>query len=247
LKKLCRSAEGALPFTEVEPPPLSSERTEALFLKGFPMKIYPVIHVECESQTLRNARLIVEAGCEGFFLINGGRNLSLIYKAVRQMYPNKFIGVNILGEPLNRLASAVIAYRGISGVWTDQFPDPESEFSRVRNRLEDKPKWFASVCFKTQNEVPFDKIREHVERANPVPDVLVTSGPGTGRAADPRRVEEIKKWAIKPIGLASGVSPENVKSYKGLVDYVLVATGISKSWTEIDPEKLDCLMENVRK
>ena len=49
-----------------------------------------------------------------------------------------------------------------------------------------------------------------------------------------------------PLALASGVTPENVTDYLPFVDCFLVATGISKSFTELDPAKVTGLVENVR-
>ncbi|MCD8309993.1 MAG: hypothetical protein LUB83_02070 [Prevotellaceae bacterium] len=48
------------------------------------------------------------------------------------------------------------------------------------------------------------------------------------------------------LAIASGITPQNVTDYLPYVDYYLVATGISDSFTEINPDKLRQLLANVK-
>jgi predicted TIM-barrel enzyme len=48
-----------------------------------------------------------------------------------------------------------------------------------------------------------------------------------------------------PLAIASGIAPENIRRYLPHADAFLVATGISRSFTELDPEKLETLMRHV--
>ena len=48
-----------------------------------------------------------------------------------------------------------------------------------------------------------------------------------------------------PLGIASGITPENVSEYLDIADCFLVATGISTSFTELDPVRVRALMEFV--
>jgi predicted TIM-barrel enzyme len=48
-----------------------------------------------------------------------------------------------------------------------------------------------------------------------------------------------------PLAIASGITPENIRRYLPHADAFLVATGISRSFTELDPEKLKTLMRHV--
>jgi predicted TIM-barrel enzyme len=73
-------------------------------------------------------------------------------------------------------------------------------------------------------------------------DVVTTSGDGTGIAADIKKVSDMKSY-IKdtPLGIASGITIENVDQYLPYVDAFLVATGISKTFTELDADKVKSL------
>ena len=58
--------------------------------------LLPVIHVESESQALRNAVLAREGGCDGVFLINhdiSAAELLTIHKAVVKQLPDWWVGV----------------------------------------------------------------------------------------------------------------------------------------------------------
>ncbi len=75
-------------------------------------------------------------------------------------------------------------------------------------------------------------------------DVCTTSGPGTGMAASIDKIANIR-GAIgpdKPLAIASGVSAENIGSYKEYIDYALVSTSITGSGEMIDPKKLELLV-----
>ena len=48
-----------------------------------------------------------------------------------------------------------------------------------------------------------------------------------------------------PLAIASGITPENVADYLDVADCFLVATGISRSFTELDPAKVRSLSEQV--
>ena len=77
-------------------------------------------------------------------------------------------------------------------------------------------------------------------------DVITTSGPGTGQAAEPAKIAAIRAGAgDHPMALASGVTPENVDDYLPWVDAYLVATGISRDFEHLDPARTRALVERV--
>lgn len=49
-----------------------------------------------------------------------------------------------------------------------------------------------------------------------------------------------------PLAIASGITPENVADYLPHADSFLVATGISRSFTELDPVRVQALVDQVR-
>ena len=78
-------------------------------------------------------------------------------------------------------------------------------------------------------------------------DVICTSGPGTGHAADVEKVISLRAGLLGGLGdhamaLASGVTPENVRSYLPYVQAFLVGTGIEKTLGVFDPAKIEALL-----
>ena len=105
--------------------------------------------------------------------------------------------------------------------------------------------YFGGVAFKYQRAV------EDLERAASLAakymDVVTTSGPGTGKAATRDKIKAMKRaLADTPLAIASGVTPENVVDYLDFADPFLVATGISRSWSHLDPVLVRALVETVR-
>jgi predicted TIM-barrel enzyme len=78
-------------------------------------------------------------------------------------------------------------------------------------------------------------------------DVVCTSGPGTGKAADVSKVVAMREavGTAGAIALASGVTAENVSIYLPYVDAFLVGTGIEARFGVLDPAKLAALLAAV--
>lgn len=69
-------------------------------------------------------------------------------------------------------------------------------------------------------------------------DAVTTSGPGTGYAADIEKIRRMKQaLGNTPLAIASGITPENIVNYLPHADCFLVATEISRNFTELDPVK----------
>ena len=70
-------------------------------------------------------------------------------------------------------------------------------------------------------------------------DVATTSGVGTGKAANIDKIKLIREYLGKhPMAIASGVSANNVDDYKGIADYLLVASSITTFGEIIVKDKL---------
>ena len=105
--------------------------------------------------------------------------------------------------------------------------------------------YFGGVAFKYQRQV------EDLERAAKISrtylDVVTTSGPGTGRSASPDKILAMKGALGEcPLAIASGITPQNIHSYLDHADCFLAATGISKSFTELDAQLVRELVTTVR-
>lgn len=217
--------------------------------------ILPVVHVESEEQARRNSELAADAGCDGVFLINhfsDHEHLLSIHAAVARSMPGYWVGVNCLGLHPGRVFEVVTP--AVGGVWADN--------AEIDERTQEQPAaekiaaarqasgwdglYFGGVAFKYQRSV------EELERAASLVasgymDVVTTSGPGTGLAAERDKITRLRsRLGARPLAIASGITPENVADYLDVADCFLVATGISRSFTELDPARTAELVKRVR-
>jgi hypothetical protein len=216
--------------------------------------ILPVIHVEWQDQALRNARIARQAGCDGVFLINhaGDHNdLLAIHQAVHVEFPDWWIGVNCLD--LQPLQVFDVVNERVAGIWVDNAgineEAEEQEFAEKVATARTKSGWpglyFGGVAFKYQR--PVIDLARAATLATGYMDVVTTSGSGTGQPAHVDKIRTMKE-AIGdfPLAIASGISLENVDHYVGIADCFLVATGISKSWIDLDLERVAQLVRRAR-
>ena len=215
--------------------------------------VLPVIHVESAAQALRNAKIAREAGCHGVFLINhfiDGPALLEISGQVVDAFPDWWVGVNCLGQKPEEVVARIDPR--VSGIWADNAGINEYETSqpaaeKFRQACQDQ-RWnglyFGGVAFKYQREV------KELEQAGRIAaqhiDVVTTSGPGTGKSAPRAKIAALKRGlGESPLAIASGITPENVTDYLDLATCFLVATGISSSFTELDPARVKALIKAV--
>lgn len=216
--------------------------------------ILPVIHVESLEQALRNTKIARDAGSDGVFLINHGmadEALLAVHDAVADAHPGWWVGVNCLGLSPEQVFAVVSPKVG--GVWIDnagieegQEDQPYAErVSAVRQSRALGCLYFGGVAFKYQRHV--DDLEAACRVAARYMDVVTTSGPGTGHAADVEKIRRMKQALDgTPLAIASGITPENVADYLPYADSFLVATGISRSFTELDPVRVRALVERAR-
>lgn len=79
-------------------------------------------------------------------------------------------------------------------------------------------------------------------------DVITTSGPGTGYAADPTKIATIRAAiADSPLAVASGIAAENIADNLPCADCFLAASGISRTFDELAPSAVSRLVAHVRR
>lgn len=204
-------------------------------------EIIPVIHMLDYHQVVVNVNTCLECGIEKVFIINHqvseSRLLTCAYK-VKEENPKLWVGVNLLNVPILRAVKHTYANRGdsnnplIDGLWCD-----ETMFDRCNVERKFKGMLFTGVAFKYQPQ-PSD-LKEACRRAKLSTDVATTSGPGTGEPADVEKIKLMRKYlGDHPMAIASGVSVENIDNYKGLANYLLVASSITDHNEMIIKEKL---------
>ena len=216
--------------------------------------VLPVIHVRDADQALRNAHIAASAGCDGVFLINHGistQSLLEIEAEVSSQMTDLWTGVNLLGTAPEDVFGKLAP--GVGGVWTDnarirenQESQPDAESIRhSRNNSGWSGLYFGGVAFKYQRSV--EDLGAAARIASEFMDVVTTSGPGTGMAADLKKIETMKRsLEDSPLAIASGITPSNVDQFLPFADCLLVATGISASWDELDPALVADLLARVR-
>lgn len=203
-------------------------------------ELIPVIHMINQNQVFTNVKTCVESGVEKVFLINHQTTSEELIKCallVKERYPDLWVGVNML----DKYAEDAILYDfNLDGLWCDQTIDLESyKHRKFKGML------FAGLAFKYQPQ-PKD-IELACQESILTSDVSTTSGPGTGKAAGLAKIIELRKYlGDHPMAIASGVDVNNVDLYKGLTNYLLVASSITSRSEIIDKDKLVELLEKLK-
>jgi hypothetical protein len=216
--------------------------------------LLPVIHVESAHQARSNTDLARQAGADGVFLINhysDCEDLLAIHAKVSEDHPDWWIGVNCLDLDPPQIFEFVSGQ--VSGIWVDHAGIDErkdeqplaEEAAAARERSGWAGLYFGGVAFKYQR--PVEDLTRAARLAARYMDVVTTSGPGTGIAAAREKIVAMKEAVGGfPLAIASGITPENVGDYLDVADCFLVATGISRSFTDLDLDKVCMLIEQVR-
>lgn len=211
--------------------------------------VIPVIHVLNKQQVFYNIETCLSLDINQIFLIDHSnysdpQDLINLGLEVKSEYPNIWCGINPLGVSTDIALSIPELNKGISGLWCDA---ALSEKNVIENRVF-KGKYFGSLAFKYQPQ-PHD-LKLACEEATRSTDVATTSGPGTGKAANLKKIIEIREYlGNHPMAIASGVSEDNIKIYSDLgVDYVLVASSILiPDYSElINPILLEKLLNKLK-
>ncbi len=237
---------------------------------GKPRVLLPVIHHASREAALASVDVAVTHGADGVWLINQGVEadaLPALAAAVAARHPRLWLGVNMLGrEPDVVFASLrpfTLAGAEVRGVWADdaglafglpRAPDlltaaAFAERAREARAMALGPLYFGGVAFKGQAPVADRDLPRLGSYAQWRMDVVTTSGRATGSAADPARVAALA-WKVSPpaaVGLASGVTPENVGDYLPHAHAFLVASGIESAWGVLDPARVRALADAVER
>lgn len=228
-----------------------------------PHAVLPVVHVQDTEHAIRNAGIAREAGADGVFLISMEGmpwwELANVKDQVKGEFGNWWVGVNYLGEPIHEIFKIVDSRA--DGVWTDNaMINEKANAQLIADKVADIREaaikrgqfsglYFGGVAFKyIKPEVAREDLGVAAEIASRYMDVVTTTGTGTGSAPDVEKIQ-IMKAAIgdHPLGIASGISPENVHQFREIADAFLVATSLLTPHTdEFDPARVKALVEAVR-
>ena len=221
--------------------------------------LLPVVHPIGSEKALAAVHVAVACGIRGVFIIDQGmieRDVLALVREVRDRHPSLWIGINLLSRsPAGALVSALDACGTIDGIWSDDAGVYEGgvdalagSFVTVRQRLNWTGLYFGGVAFKYQREIAHEDLGRAAANAVPYVDVICTSGPGTGLAADVGKVSALRSGlgGDHAMALASGVTPENVRRYMPHVQAFLVGTGIESRLGVLDPNKIEALLRAMQ-
>jgi hypothetical protein len=207
--------------------------------------LLPVVHPVSEEIAGKSIDTAVSAGCKGIFLIDQGLSTKEVLQlavSTKQRYPNLWVGLNLLEMDLPEVYRRV-EDSGLDGVWSDCTDTTVLGIDGLPDhRPGGKIPLFGGVAFKYQRPVADAYLERAAEIASMFVDVVTTSGPGTGIPAPVDKVRRMKRGLRdKALGLASGVTLDNVTNYLPHVSAFLVGTGVETSFGVLDFEKVNAL------
>lgn len=202
-------------------------------------ELIPVIHMINQNQVLTNVKTCVSSGIKKVFLINHrSSNYELIKCAnkVKELYPDLWIGLNMLDV---KAKDAILYEFDFDALWCDESINQEDyNYRKFKGLL------FSGLAFKYQPQ-PSD-LKLACQESIVTSDVSTTSGPATGKEADINKILQLREYlGDHPMAIASGVNLNNIESYKGVVDYLLVASSITSKSEIIQEDKLIELLKKL--
>lgn len=207
--------------------------------------VYPVIHQLTPALSLTEADIAFDCGADGVFLIShNGDNLTLlpVARQIKHKYPDKKIGINLLGHDQNDTLELAMEYF-IDMVWFDYCGVDSNGLTAEGERLR---AWkstdtgkdidvFASVAFKYQAPEPLPALA--AQNAALSGFIPTTSGSGTGHAPELSKIIEMSSGSPL-LGIASGMTVDNVRDFAPYLTHILVSTGVSSDFHHLDKDVL---------
>ncbi|HRH24946.1 MAG TPA: hypothetical protein PLQ20_01220 [Candidatus Paceibacterota bacterium] len=182
------------------------------------------------------AELTRQAGVDGVFLIpdyaKGNKKATtedqfLYLEMLKGKMPNFSVGVNFLVAPETLVPR-------IYTVQPDLYQTDSSSALKIDKSKLSKTEFFLGLAFKYSKNVHLtgSALKEHCDKVSAIADVPTTSGDATGIEADIKKIREIRSYlpADKRLGIASGVTEENVQMYlqEGVTDFLVATSLIEK-------------------
>lgn len=222
-------------------------------------KLYIVIHHDDDLLTIQQASICAKTkGVHGIFLISHtGQNEEILKQAeiVHDLFPTLEIGVNFLGWSAYDAMKAFAPRQFIRNLWFDSvgvfngqssaIADQTSDALKHLNKWSSNPRQiFAGVDFKYQvlDLDPIASCKKLVELGF----IPTTSGIATGFAPSKKKLENLSAVAgDNGLAVASGITPENISELAPYLNHILVSTGVSTNFFEIDEAKLVALASKI--
>lgn len=214
-------------------------------------EIIPVLHVLSEIQVIENLDILKKLDLNKVFIIgHSGKytvaeNLITILKIAKEK--SFWCGCNFLNyDPIEILKTYNTC--GFDALWYDDSyaginNNKTKEIFDTRNIYNENIELYGGVAFKYCQQPK--SLDEACIEASKYMDVVVTSSLSTGVAANINKVNDMRNYTDKNkrLGIASGITPENVNDYNA--DIFLVSTGVSKDFYNFDEKKLSQLIKKI--
>lgn len=233
---------------------ISANRIEEVF--GACPVLLPVVHPVGRREALEAVHVACSLGLKGVFLIDQimhEDDVLALVREIRDLHHGLWVGVNLLSRsPAEALVTALGGCGTIDGIWSDNAGIDEHRaeqsdaevFVTARREVSWHGLYFGGVAFKYQRQVAREDLGRVASRAPAYMDVVCTSGPGTGVAADVEKVRGLHGGlGGHALALASGITSQNARDYLPYVQAFLVGTGIEASLGVLDPKKIESLLQ----
>lgn len=194
-----------------------------------------------------------EGGADAVVLINEWSSLKELestMSSVRKRYPHVPLGVNYLGDEndgygfkdsfrLARDYALQIVWTDFSGVDLIQ-EKPGINLHDIEAERPNSVFYCSGVHMKYSTLLnPNKPIEQSVLQAMGWVDGVILTGPKTGVAADPEKMHRARSvMGHYPLGVASGVSSQNVQMIRDYVDFYLVASSLQNEQKRIVTQKV---------
>ena len=222
-----------------------------------------VVHLTDPHHAAEQSDIAFGNGADGVFLINHYTGVNVLADSVEEVRSrtgeSAWIGINPLGidcRDAGSFVNDVTRSRGrVDGLWCDNARIDESlpveEQRAAIDAQAARDGWpglyFGGVAFKYQRVV--EDLTTAARTASQLMDVVCTSGPGTGKPADPQKLAALRAGLDRSdqLAVASGVDIDNVDAQLDHCGWFLVATGVSDTYTSLNPGRIATLAERIHR
>ena len=201
---------------------------------------------------LTDADAVVQGGGDVIVLINSRAEMPVyerVIAAVRERYPDFPLAISALDYGPKNLTEGFRLAKKFNAqiVWCEVAPDEPFEYEDDDGKYLKGTTTERNFALKTQKEFKADAMHVagvHMKYTRPLNklslpqaveaslgslDGINITGPKTGIRADVTRIEVAHKAARGyPLGLASGVSVENIEAVLPFIDYAIVGTSLKE-------------------
>ena len=224
----------------------------------------PVIDVVNYELTLKNCQICFENGADGVWLINHSiahKELLEIFKKIRIIYPEKWIGLNIMDLYIHDIFNKIQDWNiKIDGIWTDNsYINTTNPIQNIANIIQLnkirsgwKGLYFGSIAFKYHPlRIELSKpenLSKISQLATKYIDVITSSGAETNIAMDIDKARIIKEnIKSKALAIASGINIDNCHQYKPYCKFYLVSSSLKINIEDalFDPIKIKNLANKI--